>query len=185
MTRTIRILASAGIAVAALCTNGPADARRHDAGPATGLRNIRLRAAAPDFAYDTGAGPARLSNLTGRIVVLNFWATWCEPCRDELDVLSRVRAAYGAEVEVLTISDEAPGVARAFLLQRQLAFAVVEDPGRKIFSAYGVEPIPVTLVVGAHGIVRHVSVGQLDWAELSSALEEAGAGSGAAAASNR
>lgn len=170
--------------LAILCASGPATAHKNYDRQATGLRPIRLRVAAPDFAYDTGAGPTRLSSLTGRVVVLNFWASWCEPCRDELDVFPRVRATYGEAVDVLTISDEAPGVARAFFLRRQLALPVVEDPRRKIFSAYGVEPIPVTLVVGADGTVRHVSVGQLDWVELAHALEEAGAGNGAASPPN-
>jgi peroxiredoxin len=147
---------------------------RHRA-PTTGLRTISFAQPPPDFTFDAGEGPTRLAALVGRPVVINFWATWCKPCTDELGAFSDLRRAYGDAVELVSISAEPPGVARSFLEARELAWPVVEDPERHIFDAYSVGPIPVTIVLDRSGRVGHVSVGELDWNELDSAVQAAGA----------
>ena len=83
--------------------------------------------------------------------MINFWATWCKPCTDELAAFADLRRTYGDAVALITISAEDPGVARAFLQARDLAWPVVEDPDRKIFDAYSVGPIPVTIVLDRAG----------------------------------
>ncbi len=155
---------------------------RHARAPATGLRTVAYAKAAPDFAFDAGHGPQRLAALLGKPVVLNFWDSWCEPCRAELPAFARLRATYGDAVRLLTISDEPPGLARAFLAGRGLDFPVAEDPERKIFSAYSVTPIPVTLVLRADGTVTYVSVGETSWDELQDAVATALLGQPATAA---
>ncbi len=102
--------------------------------------------------------------------MVNFWATWCEPCEAELDAFAHLRDNYGERVALVTISDEAPGVARAALAAHHLEATVVEDPARTIFESYSIVAIPVTLVLGPRNAVTHVSVGQIDWPELRDAV---------------
>jgi peroxiredoxin len=127
-----------------LGVTGEVSAKRSHA-PATGLRTVAFAKAPPDFTFDDGAGPTHLAALTGKPVILSFWATWCEPCRAELPAFGHLREAYGDAVTLLTISDEPAGAARAFLQSRHLDLPVVEDPARKIFEAYSVTPIPVSI----------------------------------------
>ncbi len=148
-------------------------ARNHERHPSTGLRSIAFAQAPPDFSFDLGAGTQDLRALRGKPVVLNFWATWCGPCRDELDAFERLHATYGDAVKIVTISGEAPGVARTFLRRLNIDLPVVEDSQRKIFTAYSVSPIPVTLVLGPDGIVSYVSIGEVGWDELHAAVEAA------------
>lgn len=164
------------VAVAACCafifTSGPLEARRKPAGPAgTGLAGIAFAKAPPDFAFRTPKGIGRLRELVGTPVVLNFWATWCEPCEAELETFARLRAAYGSRVPLLAISAEAPGVARTRLAAQRIDAIAIDDDGHRIADLYAVSAIPVTLVLGRDGTVAHVSIGQIDWPELRGALD--------------
>ncbi|MBD5635112.1 MAG: TlpA family protein disulfide reductase, partial [Candidatus Eremiobacteraeota bacterium] len=120
----------------------------------------------------SGDGPRRLETLFGRPVVLNFWASWCEPCRAELAAFATLRKTYGNSVHLVTISEDAtPGAAAAFLRASGIDAIAIDDPDRKIFDLYSVVPIPVTLVLAPAGAVTHVSVGQIDWPELEAAVD--------------
>jgi peroxiredoxin len=151
-----------------------AGARRHRE-PSTGLATVAFAQAPPDFSFDGVAGPTRLDALVGRPVVINFWATWCKPCTDELGAFADLQRTYGDAVELVSLSAEEPGVARDFLRAHDLSWPVVEDPARKIFDAYSIGPIPVTIVLDRAGRVGHVSIGELDWNELKAAVAAAGA----------
>jgi len=151
-----------------------AGARRHRE-PSTGLATVAFAQAPPDFSFDGVAGPTRLDALVGRPVVINFWATWCKPCTDELGAFADLQRTYGDAVELVSLSAEEPGVARDFLRAHDLSWPVVEDPARKIFDAYSIGPIPVTIVLDRAGRVGHVSIGELDWNELQAAVDAAGA----------
>ncbi|MBD5655177.1 MAG: TlpA family protein disulfide reductase [Candidatus Eremiobacteraeota bacterium] len=161
------------VLVLALCvvTPAPSPARRHE--PSTGLTALRFAQPPPDFTYDVGSGARRLDELTGKPVVLNFWASWCEPCRAELDAFVSLRSTYGDAVSLITLSYEDPGVARAFLESRHVALPVVEDPRHAIFDRYSITALPVTVVLARDGTVTHVSVGELDWLELRGAVDAA------------
>lgn len=138
----------------------------------TGLATIHYNAAPPDFTIQTGKKSERLSDLRGKPVVLNFWASWCHPCTDELRLFVRTRQMYGDRVAVVTISSELPDVAASYLRLWNIDLPLVEDTDAKISTAYSVPPIPVTVVLDSQGLVTHVSVGELDWNELHTAIDD-------------
>jgi len=167
-----RFIAALVVALACAASGGTSALARHHAAPAgTGLPGIRYAQVAPDFSFATAAGPRTLAALFGRPIVVNFWASWCEPCRDEVGVFATLRKTYGDAVPLVTISeDEVPGAAAAYLAAHGVDAIAVDDPDRKIFAAYTVVPIPVTLILSPSGAVSHVSVGELDWTELQGAV---------------
>jgi peroxiredoxin len=140
---------------------------------ATGLDTIRYDAPPPNFAIPTARGTGHLSDLRGKVVVIDFWASWCHVCTDELKNFVRARQTFGPQVAVVTISQEMPQVAGGYLRLWNLALPLVPDLSGNIFRTYSVSKIPVTLVVDPAGDVSYVSVGGLSWDELSGAIERA------------
>jgi thiol-disulfide isomerase/thioredoxin len=93
-----------------------------------------------------------LAALRGRVVMVNFWATWCPPCRKELPDLDRLARRYRTKgLTVLAISDEERETVTKFLAGRGYAFPVLLDPGRKAHAAFDVEGIPNTFVFDRDG----------------------------------
>lgn len=121
---------------------------------------------APDFTADRleGGPPFRLADARGRVVLLDFWATWCPPCRRSLPALQAVHRRYRESPDVLVLSvntDAGPdreALVRRFMAGRDLDFPVLLDRGR-ISAAYRVRSVPTTVVVGPDGVVREVEVG--------------------------
>jgi peroxiredoxin len=151
--------------------------------PSTGLATIRYDAPPPNFAFPTASGPEYLSDLRGRVVVIDFWATWCHVCTAELKEFVRARETFGDRVAIVTISDEMPNVAASYLRLSNTPLPLVEDLEGAVFRIYSVSAIPVTLVLDPNGNVTYVSVGGLSWDELSQAIERA-QGDGSAASSS-
>jgi thiol-disulfide isomerase/thioredoxin len=151
-----------------------ADARRQASVPSTGLPKIAFAKPPPDFTFDADGAPTRLSALAGKPVVVNFWATWCAPCEDELATFARLQTAYGDGVKLIVVSNQDSNVTVPFLHAHGVAQVVsVADPEGKIFDLYGVKALPVTLILGRDGTVGHVSIGELDWTELQTAVDAA------------
>lgn len=119
---------------------------------------------APDFTLtDLSGQPLTLSDLRGRYVVLNFWATWCPPCRKEMPVLQQVHARYQEQgVVVVGVNlDESPLTIRAFTEPLGVTFPIVIDKGNKVTQAYGFLPLPTTYFIGPDGQVRLVQYGEV------------------------
>lgn len=138
----------------------------------TGLATVHYGAPPPDFQIPTRQGSELLSQLRGKPVIINFWASWCPPCTDELPFFERLRQQYGDRVRVVTVDwNEDPSVAVDYLHTQHLDLPLVADRQSKIYSAYSLTEVPDTLVLDADGNVRYVSVGGLSWEELETAVD--------------
>ena len=119
------------------------------------------RRALPDFSMNTLDGrPWRLADHRGSVVLLNFWATWCPPCRQELPGLARLANEYrGRGVEVAGISmDEEPDGVRQFAGRHAISYPVLL-PGASDKLASQVESLPTSLLVDRHGRIAKSYVG--------------------------
>ncbi len=137
----------------------------------TGLRDVHVGQPSPDFGVPVAQGTALLSDWRGKPVVLNFWASWCKPCTDELHLFVRARREFGSRIHLLTISSEPHDVAASYLRLWNIDLPLLEDVDDSISAEYDVPPIPVTVVIDRTGDVSYVSVGELNWRELRSAIE--------------
>jgi peroxiredoxin len=139
----------------------------------TGLADIHYNQAPPNFAIPTPRGTEYLSQLRGRVVVIDFWATWCDVCTKEMKYFVRAQRQYGDKVAVVTVSDELPDVAASYFRTWNIELPLVEDLAGAISRIYSIAKIPDTLVLDPEGRVSYVSVGGLSWEELRSAIERA------------
>lgn len=122
----------------------------------------RIGAVAPDFEWNAADGKTqRLSDLRGGIVVVNFWATWCVPCRAEMPALQRVAASSGATVLAVDLREDGAKV-RSFLdslgLDRLMPLL---DLDGEVARRYDVIALPETFFIDASGVVRHIERGQM------------------------
>ena len=107
----------------------------------------------------------RLADLRGRPVLLNFWASWCEPCRAEMPSLQAVAEREGPQrllVLAINFKESTPAVQR-FVAQTQLMLPVLQDPLGTTARQWGIRIYPSTVLMGADGRVRGVVRGELDW----------------------
>lgn len=108
-------------------------------------------------------GPEVLDSLRGRPVVVNFWATWCEPCRDEMPALDRLRGRR-PDVAVITVAmADSKAKVDSFITDYLLDLRVLHDPDQVAGKAWGVRVLPTTIVLDAAHRVRYRAVGVLDW----------------------
>jgi peroxiredoxin len=131
-------------------------------------RVIGVDDTAPDFSItaDNGHTISR-SNFGGRLLVLNFWATWCAPCVEEvpsLDRFSKLMASSG--VVVLGVSvDKDPKAYHDFLTRANVSFLTARDPGAKISSDYGTFKYPETYIIDSSGKVVQKIIGEENWTD--------------------
>jgi peroxiredoxin len=117
---------------------------------------------APDFTLKSLDGAnLRLEEYRGQVVLINFWASWCGPCRQEMPVLDRLHQRYAdtgfAVLGVNVEGDAAP--ARELLAKVPVTFPVLIDEGQKVSELYDLEAMPSTVVIDRDGVVRFVHRG--------------------------
>ncbi len=125
-----------------------------------------------------GDGELSLSDFRGQVVVLNFWASWCDPCKKEAPVLERVhqrlQKAGSGTVLGITYQDD-PIESRAFVRQYGLTYPSLRDSGRVVARQFGVSQIPETFVLDREGRIRAIIYGEVSDEALDRALDRAGA----------
>ena len=129
--------------------------------PSTGTSPGQL---APDFTTTTDDGqPLRLSDFRGQVVLLNFWATWCGPCRIEMPEFESLFAQRAAEgFTVLAVNNaESAATVQAFRAEMGLGFPLALDPDAAIQSRYGILNYPSTFLLDRAGIIRSRHFGAL------------------------
>lgn len=124
---------------------------------------------APDFALTTLDGKdVKLSDMKGKVVLVDFWATWCPPCRKSLPHLQKVSADKALADKGLVVwavnAQEEKAKVEKFMTDNKYTFHVPMDPG-KAMKEYKVQGIPTTIVVGRDGKVKNVFVGFGDGSE--------------------
>jgi thiol-disulfide isomerase/thioredoxin len=133
---------------------------------------------ATDFTLETLAGskPVKLSELKGRVVVLDFWATWCGPCRRWLPIVEQASRDYASKgLAVFAVNErETDSKVRSYLDQQKLDLPVLMDRSGTVGSIYRASSIPLTVVVGKDGFVLRVMVGLHEAEDLKDVLHEAG-----------
>ena len=117
---------------------------------------------APDFELpDLDGKPVSLSDFRGKPVFLNFWATWCPPCRAEMPYIQEIYKEWsGKELVVLAINiGENPSKVGEFMESFSLSFLVLLDEDSKVSNEYNVPPIPTTFFIDKNGIIQVTKIG--------------------------
>ncbi len=118
--------------------------------------------AAPDFALKSASGEnLRLSEYRGDVVMINFWATWCGPCRQEMPLLDQLHSRYsrvGFQLLGVNIDDDSRR-ALDMVAELGVTFPILFDAEKRVSQLYQVAAMPVTILVDREGTVRHVHHG--------------------------
>jgi len=109
----------------------------------------------------------RLADYRGKVVLLNFWATWCAPCREEMPSIERLRVQLaGKPFAVLAANvGESAEKAREFAATMPLGFPLLLDRDTRVSRAWGARLLPATYLIGPDGVARFSYFGELDWAK--------------------
>lgn len=136
---------------------------------------VKVGKTAPNFSLERlDGGELALSDLRGKGVVLNFWGTWCEPCKAEMPALQKKYETYknqGLEVVGVNIG-ESPITVEPFIKQYGVDFPIVLDRKSQITKLYRIGPIPTTFFISPEGKVEEIFIGQLNEALIASKVEK-------------
>jgi cytochrome c biogenesis protein CcmG, thiol:disulfide interchange protein DsbE len=131
----------------------------------SGSHPTRIGSNAPDFTVQDSDHKVTLSEFRGKVVVLNFWATWCPPCIDEMPSMVKMQAHLKDKgVVVLGVSIDADDAAyHKFLKDYSVNMVTVRDEPRKASSLYGTFGWPETYIIDRNGVIRRKFIGAVDW----------------------
>lgn len=131
---------------------------------------------ARNFSLNTLDGkPVSLADFSGKTVLLNFWATWCGPCRAEMPLLQQFQDRYPDRLAVLAVNDgEGEDLVRAFVAEMGLKLGILLDPERQVIEAYRVRGFPTTYIIDPAGVIRYQHIGVLSQDTLTGYLSELG-----------
>ncbi|QGH34832.1 thiol-disulfide oxidoreductase ResA [Gracilibacillus salitolerans] len=142
---------------------------------------VDIKDQAPDFELnrianneDTVESSLQLSDLEGKGVMLNFWATYCEPCEREMPYMEELYPKYKEQgVEIVAVSVDATElVIDKFVDQYNLSFPILHDKNSQVLDAYGIRPLPTTYFIDENGVVVERVLGELSLERLEGYLQQ-------------
>ena len=130
-----------------------------------GSRPPRIGTPAPDFTVQDSDRKVSLDEFRGKVVVLNFWATWCPPCIEEMPSLVQMQQRMKSKgVEVVAVSVDADqSTYQSFLKAHNITLLTVRDPDKKSNNLYGTFKFPETYIIDRQGVLRRKFIGAIDW----------------------
>jgi cytochrome c biogenesis protein CcmG, thiol:disulfide interchange protein DsbE len=118
---------------------------------------------APDFTVSDGSTTVHLASYRGRVVLLNFWATWCAPCIEEIPSLVQLQHQMPS-LTILAVSvDEDPDAYSSFIRERHVDFITVRDPSESAPKLFHTDMWPETYLIDRKGVIRAKFIGAQDW----------------------
>ncbi len=153
------------VSVMALLFTGSAYA---DPFAALGVEQPKTRLAAPEFSLEllSDASQSTLTEYRGKVVLLNFWATWCSPCREEMPAMQQLWERYRAEgFEILAVAGDRRGRKNVapFIAEHGFEYPVLLDPDGEVRNRYEVVGLPMSYLIGRDGKISGRVVGVIDW----------------------
>ena len=146
---------------------GLGGASAQDIVPVAGRHSVKLGEPAPNFQLrDMQGHLVALSDLRGKVVMVNFWATWCGPCRVEMPAMEALYRTFSRkDFEILAVSTDAQGISvtRPFQQENHLTFPILHDADYRVGLTYGARSLPMTFMVDRQGVIRHQIFGARDW----------------------
>jgi peroxiredoxin len=133
------------------------------------IQKMEIGKTAPDFVLQDASGKVwNLSTLKGKVVLVNFWATWCKPCREEMpsmEALNKAMADKPFQMLSIAVNDDLD-MAKSFAQRLGATFPVLGNPGEELIKAYMITGVPETFLIDADGILKHKFIGPYDWNSL-------------------
>jgi len=170
---SVLILLAVVVLLAAACKTSPNE----------GVREApEIGAMAPRFTLkDIEGTEIALNNQRGKVVLINFWATWCPPCRQEMPGIQNVFEKHQGELVVLAIdNDEPEDLVREFQQALGLTFNILLDPAARVQLQYQIRSYPTSLFIDENGIIQIVHIGLMTETQLEGYLAQMGLGDGTA-----
>ncbi len=128
-----------------------------------GAHPAQLNTPAPDFTVSDGTSTVHLASYRGQVVLLNFWATWCSPCIEEMPSLLALHHADPNLVILAVSIDDDPDAYTHFITRRHIDLITVRDPKQSAAQLFHTDMWPETYVIDRKGVIRRKFVGAQEW----------------------
>lgn len=130
--------------------------------PVEKMSGIKIGLKAPDFELETLEGKkVKLSDFAGKKVMLNFWATWCPPCKAEMPHMQKFYEEKGDEIHILAVNIDPKNDVAGFAKEMNLHFPILLDKNDKVMKMYQILSIPTTYFIDEDGIIRNKFIGAM------------------------
>jgi cytochrome c biogenesis protein CcmG, thiol:disulfide interchange protein DsbE len=155
-------LATALALLSAACSGAAGSGANRSDDASKGTEHDLVGTAAPNFDLKAQYGASRVSleDSGGKVRVVDFWATWCEPCKESFPAYQRLADEHGEQLVIIGLSvDDEPNGIRAFAEETRVKFPLAWDEGQAVSARYNPPTMPTSYVISKDGIVRHVHAG--------------------------
>ncbi len=132
-----------------------------------GIQSVKDNTKAPDFSLEgLNVKTVQLSALKGNVIFINFWATWCDPCKDEMPSMDALYQRYREKDFVLlaiSVEERNPEPARKFIQKHRYRLPVLLDPAGKTLDLFEIHRLPATVIIDKKGRIVGRAIGPRDW----------------------